>query len=244
MPPLVVSIACRKGGVGKTTTAIGIASWFAKMGKRTALIELDDQGNAAYSLNCQLDGPGAAQLLLGQPVEPQTVPGQDNFAIYVGTVDLLGGAINELDAEHLGDQVVNLPFDVVVIDCPPKGEHLERLGLSASTVALIPVSPHPLAVNGALRIHNLITTRQERNRPAPNRVALVATRIDDRKKLDRSLFEGLQASFTGIPVFTVRSDETVAKDMADQVSFVLAHGDCRGSQDYQAIVEWIMGAMP
>lgn len=240
MPPLVVTVACRKGGVGKTTTAIGVASWFALLGKRTAIIELDDQANVAYCLSCQLDAPGAAELLVGQQVTPQAVPGVDNLWVYVGTNELLNAGVNDLDPEQLGDIVAGLDLDVVVIDCPPKGEHLERLGLAAASVCLIPIMPHPLAVNGAQRIHALISGRLERGRQAPTRLGLIVTRYDQRKKLDRDLTDPLKDLFVNVPSFPVRADEQIAKDMADQASFVAAHPDCRGSQDYRAVVKWIL----
>jgi chromosome partitioning protein len=238
--PLIIAVACRKGGVGKTTTAVGIASWLAQLGKKTAIIELDDQGNAGFALGCDLKLPGSAELLLGKSVAPQEANGVPNLVVYVGSTELLNAGIAELDAEHLRDVALALPFDAIVIDCPPKSDNLERMGLVAASVCLIPLIAHPFAVAGAQRIASIIQARVERGRAAPHRVALVATRIDPRKRLDKELFPELQSMFPNAAVHTVRTDEQVAIAMAEQRSFVVAYPKSRGTQDYQTIVTWIL----
>jgi chromosome partitioning protein len=71
-----IAVAARKGGVGKTTIACGIASVLAKQGQQVLVIDLNPQSNAAYALGFNPAAPGTAELLIGENPSPlEAAPG-------------------------------------------------------------------------------------------------------------------------------------------------------------------------
>ena len=123
--PLKLAIANQKGGVGKTTTAMNLATCMAVAGKKSLLVDLDPQGNATTGLGLQKDpSRGATALLAGKAegvVSPTSVPG----------LDMLVSSPSLLDAERsLGStegqrrfldalDATSAPYDQVIVDCPP-----------------------------------------------------------------------------------------------------------------------------
>jgi len=238
MPPLRIAVAARKGGVGKTTIATGLAALFADRDMPTALIDLDPQSNAAFALGVDPAGPGTANLLLGQKVEPQVVhPG---LVVYPGGPELMNHRLNALDPVDLHDAVARMSQRVVIFDCPPGNEHLERQAIVAANYALLVLDAHPFAVVGAHRVLESIRTRQERQRSHPNHLAVVACRLDLRRAADRGLESELTQIFTGVPVLRVRQDAQLASAAADHVLLSALPGDSRGRQDLELVAQWIL----
>jgi len=154
-------IANQKGGVGKTTTAINLASGLARSGKQTLLVDLDPQCNATSGLgkkpvprhplleqnpirHCVLDTADEKLCLL---------PGSRSF----GDVDQLAN----LDSEQSGRVVEHLVqgtglFDFVVVDCPPSLGALTRTALASSTEVFMPIQCEYFAMEGLTQMIELI----------------------------------------------------------------------------------------
>ena len=169
--PIRIAIAARKGGVGKTTAAIGIAHLFASWGHNTLLADLDPQSNAAFAMGADLSAPGTAHLLLGQ--NPKPIQIKAKLSVLPGGPDLTDYRVSSLDADELLHCVDRMDYHTVVFDCPPGNENLERQAIVASTCALIALDAHPFAMVGAQRVLESIRLRQAKNRIAPKHVAIV-----------------------------------------------------------------------
>jgi len=127
MAPNIVAFASKKGGAGKTTTALAFASVAAHKGQKTLLVDLDHEGHATDAFNCDIRAAGSAALLienLGEPVYQQVVSLSTekpvkNLHVLAGNPSLHDREIERLDPEALRDKLSTLSYDLVVIDCPP-----------------------------------------------------------------------------------------------------------------------------
>lgn len=233
-----IAVAVRKGGVGKTTVACGLASVLPNLGHRVLVVDLDPQSNAGYILGIDPTAPGTAQLLSGS--SPTPIQAAPALHILPGGPTLTGHNIQSLDPEDLADAVMPLDYDVLIMDCPPGVEYLERLGLVAADVALVCTDAHPLAILGATRVLNELNLRQQKGRRGASRWALVLSRIDLRRSMDQALDKQLATAYPSIKRFMVRQDSALAWASAERVPLMQYDPGAKGAADLQVIAEWVL----
>jgi chromosome partitioning protein len=232
-----IAVAARKGGVGKTSIACGLGSVMASQGKRVLVIDLDPQSNAAYVLGTDPTALGTADLLSGgSPTPLEASPG---LYVLPGGPELAGHSIQSLDPEDLADVVALMDYDILIFDCPPGVEYLERLGVVAADVALICTDAHPLAVMGAGRVINELKLRQQKGRRGAKRWALALSRIDLRRSMDQDLDKQLATAYPAIDRFIVRQDSAISWAGAERVPLIKYDPNCKGAKDLQAIASWV-----
>lgn len=234
-----IAVSGRKGGVGKTTVACGLASVFAAQGKRTLVIDLDPQSNSAYVLGTDPTAPGTADLLANK--QPEPIAAADNLYVLPGGPGLSGYAVQTADPEDLADAVSSLAYDYIIFDCPPGVEYLERLGLVAADVALVCTNAHPLAVTGASRVVNELESRQQKGRRGASRWAFVLGLIDLRRSMDQMLDARLGSAYPTIERLVMRQDTTLAWASAEQVPIMHYDPKSKGTADLKVIAEWVNG---
>ncbi|MGL5923974.1 ParA family protein [Chroococcidiopsis sp.] len=232
-----IAVAARKGGVGKTTVACSLASVLAFQGKRVLVVDLDPQSNAGYVLGVDPTALGTAELLSGNA--PKPLEAAPNLHVLPGGPDLTDHNIQTLDPEDLADAVAPLDYDVLIFDCPPGVEYLERLGLVAADVALVCTDAHPLAVVGAGRVLNELNLRQQKGRKGAKRWALVLSKIDLRRSMDRAIDEQLAVTYPSIKRLTVHQDSALAWAAAERVPLMQSEPSSKGAKDLMAIAEWV-----
>ncbi|HEY9881659.1 MAG TPA: ParA family protein [Leptolyngbyaceae cyanobacterium] len=235
-----IAVSGRKGGVGKTTVACGLASVFASTGHRVLVIDLDPQSNTAYVLGTDPTAPGTAQLLLGQ--SPKPMEALPTLHILPGGPDLTSYSVQTADPEDLADAVAALDYDIILFDCPPGVEYLERMGWVASDTTLVCTNAHPLAVMGAGRVIKELQLRQQKGRKGAFRWALILSMIDLRRSMDQSLDAQLAATYPDVNRMVVRQDTTLAWASAERVPLMEYDPKCKGSEDLQKIAEWVLHA--
>lgn len=233
-----IAVAARKGGVGKTTVACSLASVLAYQGRRVLVVDLDPQSNAGYVLGVDPTALGTAELLSGNA--PKPLEAAPNLHVLPGGPDLTDHNIQTLDPEDLADAVAPLNYDVLIFDCPPGVEYLERLGIVAADVALVCTDAHPLAVVGAGRVLNELNLRQQKGRKGAKRWALVLSKIDLRRSMDRAIDEQLAITYPSIKRLTVHQDSALAWAAAERVPLMQSEPNSKGAKDLTAIAEWIL----
>lgn len=232
-----VAVAARKGGVGKTTIACGIASILANQGKQVLVVDLDPQSNAAYALGVDPTAPGTAELLMGrEPAPLEAIPG---LYVLPGGPNLTSQTIQSLHPEDLADLVKTMPYDAVVLDCPPGNESLERLGLVAAQATLVITNAHPFAIMGANRVMGILESYRNRERRGPKEWALVLSQVDERRALDKQLPAQLMQHYSDVRHFTVHQDVNLSQAGAQQIPLMEYAPRSRAAEELAAIVQWV-----
>jgi chromosome partitioning protein len=232
-----IAVAARKGGVGKTTIACGLASVLSSQGQKVLVVDLDPQSNAAYVLGVNPTAPGTADLLLGENPAPLAV--HPTLFVLPGGPDLTGRAIQRLDPSKLAVALSALSFDVVIMDCPPGDEHLERLAIRAADSALVVLDAHPLAFVGADRVIEDIRADRQDGLRTPERLALLLSKVDMRRMMDRGLDQQVEERWPELPRLVVRQDSALAQAYGEDLMAAAPHS--RGAEDLLKVSRWCDG---
>lgn len=235
-----IAIAARKGGVGKTTIACGLASVLAHQGVRALVVDLDPQSNAAYALGVDPTAAGTAELLMGSA--PQPLEAAKSLFVLPGGPTLTNQTILALHPEELADALQSLPYDAAIFDCPPGNESLERLGLVAARLALVVTNAHPFAIMGANRVMGILESYRSKERRGPTHWALVLSQVDERRALDKNLPAQLKQKYPSVTHFTVHQDTNLSLAGAQQVPLMDYAPRSRAAEELTVLAQWVIQA--
>lgn len=200
----IIAVLNQKGGVGKTTTAINLAAYFAKQGKTVLLIDLDPQGNATSGLGIdKLALKNSTYSVLLEKVDidivrhstllPKLYILPTNADLSGAEVQLASESDRELKLKHaLAGKASD--YDIVLIDCPPSLGLLTINALAASTDVLIPVQTEYYAMEGLSQLIQTIQRVQQGLNQSLRILGVVMTMYDSRT----SLSEQVRAEITRV----------------------------------------------
>lgn len=201
----VISVANQKGGVGKTTTCVNLASYVADTGKKVLLIDMDPQGNACASLGVELDNDkdSVYEVLLGDAriqdaIYPSVMKGVD---VVPSTVDLAGAEVDlvYIDRreyvlkEALKDVKNN--YDYVFIDCPPSLGLLTVNALTATDTVIMPIQCEYFALVGLGQLMNTIRLIKKHLNPEIEIEGVLLTMKDNRSNLVAQVADEIKKYF-------------------------------------------------
>lgn len=242
-PPRVLAIANQKGGVGKTTTAVNLATALAAVKKRVLVIDIDSQGNATtgFGLPRQGDQPSAYDLLTGEATLDDTavetaVPG---LSITPSTIHLAGAELELVDVPRrefrLREALAGATgaYDYVLIDCPPALGLLTLNALSAADGVLVPLQCEYYALEGLSHLVRTIERVKARFNPRLEVQGVVLTMYDKRNNLSDMVAADVRDHF-GDKVYrtVIPRNVRVSEAPSHGLPVILYDMNCQGARAY------------
>lgn len=250
---LIVAITNQKGGVGKTTTAMNLATALAACGEKVLVVDFDPQGNATTGLG--VDKVGHSQniyaLLMGdctgeQAVHNTIVPGLD---IVPSTVHLSGAEIELVPAfsreyklrEAL--EPLRASYDYIFIDCPPSLGLLTINALTAADKYLVPLQAEFFALEGVSQLLKTVQLVKARLNTEISPMGVLMTMVDARNNLSKQVEQEVRSYF-GEEVFqtVIPRNVRVSEAPSHGRPVILYDTFCAGSRAYMSLAAEVLRA--
>lgn len=199
--PYVISLANQKGGVGKTTSCINIASCASARGLRTLIVDIDPQGNSTSGVGITKKNitKTVYDVLLDEadPAEVVLPTEFGNLSIVPSTINLAGAELELFDVDHRERQLKNFvgkcsDFDLIVIDCPPSLSMLTVNALTASDGVIIPMQCEYYALEGLTQLMLSIRKVKELYNPSLSVLGILITMYNGRLNLSTQVLSEIK----------------------------------------------------
>jgi chromosome partitioning protein len=201
----IISISNQKGGVGKTTTAINLASCLCELGKKVLILDIDPQGNSGSGLGLEIQKAEKTtyEILLGECSTRESIQktGIDGLYIVPSNINLSGSEVDLLDVErreyrlHEALKEVRQDYDFIFIDCPPSLGILTINALCASDSVMITLQTEYFALEGLSQLMKIISMVQSGLNSSLELEGVVLTMFDKRTNLSNQVAEDVRNYF-------------------------------------------------
>ncbi len=240
----IITIANQKGGVGKTTTAINLATALAAIGERVLVVDLDPQGNASTGLGIDRRERklSSYDLLIGtnsvaEVAVPTAVP---NLDIIPSTMDLLGFEMEVANAANRVFLLRNalrspeaMAYSYILLDCPPSFNLLTMNAMATAHSVLVPLQCEFFALEGLSQLLDTVNQIRGTVNPGLDIQGIVLTMFDARNNLAQQVVNDVRTHL-GDKVYHTLIPRNVRVSEAPSYGkpAILYDLKCAGSQAY------------
>jgi chromosome partitioning protein len=243
----IIAISNEKGGVAKTTTTLSLGAALAELNHRILLIDLDPQANLSLALGLEPGEPEqtSASVLIDHVAISSAIRHTDVKNLDLVPSNLRIDSVEQLlpmqnqykSTLHNALQSEALPYDFVLLDCPPALGAITLNALSAANLLVIPTQAEYFS---AYALRNMMgTIRRVRQESNPNLAyRILVTLLDRRNRTHRNIFEQLQTTF-GQGVFTtiIEVDTKLRESPIAGLPITQYKPTSRGSQQYRVLAQ-------
>lgn len=248
---VVISITNQKGGVGKSTSAVNLAYYLAKAGKKVLLVDFDPQGNATSGLGVDKDKLNItmSDVMLGKKLLKDTIIATDykNLWLAPSTPHLANTEAELAQAERrfsrlkVAIESVANQYDFILIDSPPSLSLLTVNGLIAARYILLPVQAEFYALEGLGQLLETMKLVRKNINPTLDLLGVLPTMINSRTSLSQQVYEEIKQHFPG-KVFK----QTIPRNirLAEAPSYGVPIGEydkwSKGARAYKAVAKEVI----
>ena len=244
-----IAIFNQKGGVGKTTTNINLATCLAMRDKRILIVDIDPQGNTTRGLGISKKylEYTVYDLLIDDQVDPREAiisTGIPNLWILPASIDLVGAEIELVDMERREYRLKNIldkisdDYDFIFIDCPPSLGLLNINSLTAVNSVLVPIQCEFYALEGASQLMSTIELVRENLNPDLELQGVILSMFDGRINLSIQVVEEIKKYFKD-KVYSTIIPRNIRLAEAPSFGLPITHYDpnSKGAQAYQEFAD-------